>query len=49
MIDCAVINCGTGVVVGPGAHVRSSGLKAIGNQTAIRNEGVFDGPDTVIE
>src|ERR1700691_1789083 len=50
MINCQAINSFIGVYVRPGAHVRSRGLRGIGNQTGIVNEGgVFDGPDTVIE
>lgn len=49
MIDCAAINCGVGLSIGPGAYVSSRGFRAIGNKVAIDNQGFFDGPDTIIE
>jgi hypothetical protein len=49
MTNCGAVNCGVGMVIGPGYHVRSRGFRAVGNGTAIVNRGTFDGPDTVIE
>lgn len=49
MVDCAAINCGVGLKVGPGTYVNSRGFRAIGNRIGVKNEGVFDGPDTIIE
>lgn len=49
LIDCEASGPGTGILIGPNAHVRSKGFRAVGNDTAIDNYGDFDGPDTLIE
>lgn len=44
-----ITNAATGLYIGKGATVKSSGLIIDNTVTAIDNSGVFDGPDTVIK
>jgi putative FmdB family regulatory protein len=49
MINCSGHGGKVGLRVGPGAHVVSHGLRVSGAETGIKNEGVLEDTDTMIE
>jgi putative FmdB family regulatory protein len=49
LTDCVIENCGTGIKIGEGNHIKSRGLRFKNNRISIDNAGLFDGPDTKFE